>query len=58
MLIIIEDGLSLKQERGVGQYTKRLYEMLNEIYQVKMNRKRFLENINNSIIRRILDILW
>lgn len=58
MLIIIEDGLSLKQERGVGQYTKRLYEMLNEIYQVKMNRKRFLENINNSIIRRILYILW
>ena len=58
MLIIIEDGLSLKQERGVGQYTKRLYEMLHENYHVKMDRKIFLENINNNAIRRILYILW
>ena len=56
--IIIEDGLSLKQERGIGQYTNRLYEILSKDYCVKMKRKYFLENIKNSTIRRILYCLW
>ncbi len=56
--IIIEDGLSLKQERGVGQYAKRLYEILKNDYSVEMARKFSLENINNNLIRRILYILW
>lgn len=59
IIIIIEDGLSLKQERGVGQYTKRLYEILKNDYSVvEMARKFSLENINNNLIRRILYILW
>lgn len=53
MLIIIEDGLSLKQERGVGQYTMRLYEILSANYTVVMKRKSFLENIKNNTLRRI-----
>ncbi len=56
--IIIEDGLSLKQERGIGQYTNRLYEILSKDYCVKIKRKYFLENIKNSTIRRILYCLW
>ena len=56
--IIIEDGLSLKQQRGIGQYTMRLYEILFSDNTVTMNRKHFLENIRNSTIRRILYCLW
>ena len=56
--ILIEDGLSLKLERGVGQYTKRLYEILALDYSVEMPRKTFLEGINNNVVRRILYILW
>lgn len=58
MLIIIEDGLSLKQERGVGQYTMRLYEILSANYTVVMKRKSFLENIKNNTLRRIFYCLW
>lgn len=57
--IIIEDGLSLKQERGIGQYSKRLFEILiQENQDVEMNRKIFLENIKNSTLRRLLYFLW
>lgn len=56
--IIIEDGLSLKQQRGVGQYTMRLYEILSVDFAVSMTRKIFLENIKNSTVRRILYCLW
>lgn len=56
--IIIEDGLSLKQERGIGQYTNIVYNILSKNYCVNMKHKYFLENIKNSTIRRILYFLW
>ena len=56
--IIIEDGLSLKQQRGIGQYTMRLYEILSANYTVVMKRKSFLENIKNNTLRRIFYCLW
>lgn len=56
--ILIEEGLSLKLGRGVGQYTQRLYEILKKEHFVEMPRKIFLENISNNVIRRILYILW
>ncbi len=58
--IIIEDGLSIVQQRGCGQYTLRIYEVLKSIthYNVELKRKPFLENIKNSVLRRILYILW
>jgi len=58
--IIIEDGLSIVQQRGCGQYTMRLYEILKSIdgINVELKRKPFLENIKNSAIRRLLYILW
>lgn len=56
--IIIEDGLSLKQQRGIGQYTMRLYEILSDNYTVEMKRKRFLENVKNNTLRRIFYCLW
>lgn len=56
--ILIEDGLSLKQQRGVGQYTMRLTEVLSKSFQVDVKRKKFLENIKNNIIRRLLYGLW
>lgn len=56
--ILIEDGLSLKLERGIGQYTNNLYKLLKDDYIVEMPRKTILERINNSVIRRLLYILW
>ena len=58
-IIIIEEGLSLYNKTGVGQYTINLYNFLIEMgYQVNMKRKPFLEKIKNSTIKRILYILW
>lgn len=58
-IIIIEEGLSLYNKTGVGQYTINLYNFLIEMgYQVNIKRKPFLEKIKNSTIKRILYILW
>ena len=58
-IIIIEEGLSLYNKTGIGQYTINLYNFLIEMgYQVNMKRKPFLEKIKNSTIKRILYILW
>ncbi len=57
--IIIEDGLSLVQNRGVGQYTQGIANMLQELgINYEMQRKNKLENIKNNIIRRILYLIW
>lgn len=57
--IIIEDGLSLYKKTGIGQYTENLCKFLIELgYQVDVKRKPFLEKIQNSIVKRILYILW
>lgn len=55
---LIEDGLSLKQKRGIAQYTQRLFEVLSTNETTIMARKPFLEKIKNNIIRRITYALW
>ena len=57
--IIIEDGLTLYQTTGQGQYTQNIYDILIDMgYQVEMKRKPFMEKIKNSTVKRILYILW
>lgn len=57
--IIIEDGLSIVQQRGCGQYTQRVFELLKELnYECVLKRKYFLEKIKNNTIRRLLYIFW
>ncbi len=57
--IIIEDGLSLYNKTGIGQYTQNLYEIMQNLgYDILMPRKYFLERISNSYLRRFLYILW
>lgn len=57
--IIIEDGLSVSQNKGVGQYTLGMYEILKSLnFDVIMDRKIFLEKIQNAIIRRIFYLIW
>lgn len=59
MKIIIEDGLSIAQNRGVGQYTLMLVSLLSDLnVEYSLERKYFLENIKNNTLRRILYILW
>lgn len=57
--IFIEDGLSLYNKTGIGQYTENLVGLLLELgYKVIMPRKYFLEKIKNATIKRILYVLW
>lgn len=57
--IIVEDGLSINLNRGVGQYTLSIIKMLKSLgYDVQVPRKTFLDNINITFLRRILYILW
>ena len=57
--IFIEDGLSLYNKTGIGQYTQNLADMLEKLgYKVIMPRKYFLEKIKNASIKRVLYILW
>lgn len=57
--IIIEDGLSLYNKTGVGQYTQNICNLLTEMgYDVCIKQKPFLEKLKNSFIKRILYILW
>lgn len=57
--ITIEDGLSLYNKTGIGQYTENLYNLFTLMgYKVNLKRKPFLEKIKNSVIKRFLYILW
>ena len=57
--IIVEDGLSLIQNRGVGQYTMGIAQMLDSLgYDFELKRKPFLENIKSNIIRRLAYLIW
>lgn len=57
--IIIEDGLSIVQNRGVGQYTIGIAQMLENLnYNFEIKRKPFLESVKNNTIRRILYLIW
>ena len=57
--IIIEDGLSLGQNRGVGQYTLGIAKMLSSLgLDYEMQRKPFMENIKNNTLRRIVYLVW
>lgn len=57
--IFIEDGLSLYNKTGIGQYTQNLVDMLSELgYEVITPRKQFLEKIKNASMKRILYVLW
>lgn len=57
--IIVEDGLSINLNRGVGIYTLSLISMLNDLgLNVEVPRKNFLDSIKNTVLRRILYILW
>lgn len=57
--VIVEDGLSIVQNRGVGQYTLGIIKMLEALgYNVIAPRKYLLEKIENSILRRVLYFLW
>ncbi len=59
MSIIIEDGLSLKIHRGVGQYTLTIENLVSAVgLKYIIPHKTFLENIKNKIIRRCLYIVW
>lgn len=57
--IFIEDGLSLYNKTGIGQYTINLANILEGMgYKVVMPRKIFLEKIKNPSLKRILYVLW
>lgn len=57
--IFIEDGLSLYNKTGIGQYTENLSGLLSELgYKVIMPRKPFLDKIKNASLKRILYVLW
>lgn len=57
--VFIEDGLSLYQKTGIGQYTQNIHGALEDMgYKVIMPRKYFIEKIKNSTIKRILYNLW
>lgn len=57
--IIIEDGLSLEQNRGVGQYTLGIANMLSNLgFEYEMKRKPFMEKIKNNTLRRISYLIW
>lgn len=57
--IIVEDGLSLGQNRGVGQYTTGIAYMLESLgFDYELKRKLFLEHIKNNTLRRIAYLLW
>ena len=57
--IFIEDGLSIYNKTGIGQYTQNLVLMLTELgYKVILPRKYFLEKVQNATIKRILYVLW
>lgn len=57
--ILIEDGLSLYNKTGVGQYTQNLYNILKSMdCVVLMQRKYFLEKIKNPYLRRFLYLIW
>lgn len=57
--IIIEDGLSLYNKTGIGQFTTNIYNILLDMgYEIEIKRKPFLEKIKNSTLKRFLYILW
>jgi len=57
--IFIEDGLTLYNKTGIGQYTENLKKLLIGLgYEVIMPRKYVLEKIQNASIKRILYVLW
>ena len=57
--IFIEDGLTLYNKTGIGQYTVNLAQMFEELgYEVVMPRKCFLEKIKNASTKRVLYVLW
>ena len=57
--IFIEDGLTLYNKTGIGQYTENLALMLQDLgYDIIMPRKYFLEKIKNASVKRILYVLW
>lgn len=59
MKIILEDGLSLNNCTGIGNYTLMLEEFLQDNgIDFECKRKKFLENINNSTVKRFFYIIW
>lgn len=57
--IVVEDGLSINLNRGVGQYTLSIIKMLKNLgYTIDVPRKTFLDNIKITLLRRIFYILW
>lgn len=59
MKIILEDGLSLNNCTGIGNYTLMLEEFLQDNgIDFECKRKKFLENIKNSTVKRFFYIIW
>ena len=57
--IIIEESITSTIMTGVGKHTKNLNELLinmNNDYEIVSNK--FIEKINNSIIKRIIFLIW
>ena len=57
--IIVEDGLSLVDNVGPGQYTKIVIEVLKQLgYDVILPNKHFIMNIKNKNLRRFFYLIW
>ena len=58
-IIVIEDGFSLINKTGIGQYTEMISNLLREQnYNVKFVDKSLISKIKNRYIRRVCYSIW